>query len=123
MRRHHPANYRWWVHYHNILKESNTHRNITQRTQPIHTNTNDIIMHPSGNPTHTNTNDNHMQTSGNLQQPRSHAYMTRSSTNQVEDTAIILTKLIDEFKGLLNQLLQQNSMILNMLTMLINMNN
>jgi hypothetical protein len=119
----HPANYRGCEHYHNILKESNTHRNITQRTQPIHTNTNDNNMHPSGNPTHTNTNDNHMQPSGNLQQPRSYADATRSSTNQVEDTAIILTKLIYEFKGLFNQLLQQNSMILNMLTMLINKSN
>jgi hypothetical protein len=100
----HSANYRRCEHYHNALKESNTHRNITQRT-------------------HTNTNDNHMQPSGNLQQPRSHVEVTRSSTNQVEDTANILTKLIDEFKGLFNQLLQQNSMILNMLTMLINKNN
>jgi len=57
-------------------------------------------MHPSGNRTQTNTNDKHMQTSGNLQQPRSYADATRSSTNQVEDTAIILTKLTNEFKGL-----------------------
>lgn len=64
-----------------------------------------------------------MQPSSNLQQPRSYADVTRSGTNQVEDTAIIMTKLIDEFKGLFNQLLQQNSMILNMLTMLINKNN
>jgi len=118
----HPANYRGCEHYHNMLKESNTHRNSTQRVQPIHTNTNDNNTHPSGNPTHTNTNDNHMQPSGNLQ-PRSYADVTRSSTNQVKDAATILTKLIDEFKGLFNQLLQHNSMILNMLTMLINKNN
>jgi hypothetical protein len=74
----HPANYTGCAHYHNILKESNTHRNITQRTQSINTN-----MHPSGNPTRTNTNDNHMQPSGNLQQPRSYVEVTRSSTNQV----------------------------------------
>jgi len=89
-----------------MLKESNTHTNCTQRAQPIHT----------------NTNDSHMQPSGNLQ-PRSYADVTRSSTNQVKDTATILAKLIDEFKGLFNQLLQHNSMILNMLTMLINKNN
>jgi hypothetical protein len=35
-------------------------------------------------------------------------------------TVITLTKFSDEFKGLFNQLLQQNSMILNMLKMLIN---
>jgi hypothetical protein len=113
----HPANYRGCEHYHNMLKEFNTHRNSTQRAQPIHTSTNDNNTHPSGNPTHANTNDNHMQPSGNLQ-PRSYADATRSSTNQVEDTAIILTKLTDEFKGLFIQLLQHNSMVLNMLTML-----
>jgi hypothetical protein len=80
-------------------------------------------MHPSGNPTHTNTKDNNMQPSGNLKQPRSYADVTRSSTNQVEETAIILAKPIDEFKRRFNQLLQQNSMMLNMLSMLINKNN
>jgi hypothetical protein len=118
----HPANYRACEHYHYMLKVSNTQRNSTQRAQPIHTNTNDNNTHPSCNPTHTNTNDNHMQPSGNPQ-PSSYADVTRSSTNQVEDTATILTKLIDEFNGLFNQLLQHNSMILNMLTMLINKNN
>lgn len=102
----HPANYRGCEHYHNILKESNTHRNIAQRTQP----------------THTNINDNTIQPSGNLQQSRSYAEVTRSNTHQIEDTAITLTKFIEEFKGLFNQLLQQNSMILNMLTKLINKN-
>ena len=102
----HPANYRVYEHYHNILKESNRHRNITQRTQP----------------THTNTNDNTIQPSGNLQQSRSYTEVTRSNTYQFEDTAIALTKFIDEFKGLFNQLLQQSSMILNMLTKLINKN-
>ena len=102
-----PANYRVCEHYHNILKESNTHRNIVQRIKP----------------THTNTNDNTIQPSGNLQQPRSYADVTRSNTHQIEDTAITLTKFIEEFKGLFNQLLQQNSMILNMLTKLITKNN
>ena len=100
----HPANYRGCEHYHNILKESNTHRNIAQHTQPKHTNTNNNII----------------QTSGNPQQPRSYAEVTRSNTHQIEDTAITLTKFIEEFKGLFTQLLQQNSMILNMFTKLIN---
>jgi hypothetical protein len=105
-----------------MLKESNTHRNSTQRAQPIHTKTNENNTHPSGNPTLTNTNDNHMQPSSNLQ-PRSYVDVTRSRTTQVKDTTTILTKLIDEFKGLFNQLLQHNSMILKILTMLINKNN
>ena len=106
MRRQSPRKYRGCEHYHNILKESNTHRNIVQRTKPAHT----------------NTNDNTIQPSGNLQQPRSYAEVTRSNTHQTEDTAITLTKFIEEFKGLFNQLLQQNSMILNLLTKLINKN-
>jgi len=57
-----------------------------------------------------------MHHSANSQQ-RSCADVTKSSTNQVEDTAITLTKFLDEFKGLFNQLLQQNSLILNMPTM------
>jgi len=43
----------------------------------------------------------------------------RRNTNQAEDTAITVTNFLGEFKGLLNQVLQQNSTILNMLTTLI----
>ena len=43
----------------------------------------------------------------------------QSNTNQVEDTEMILSKFLDEYKKLFNQLLQENSMILNMLTVLI----
>jgi hypothetical protein len=100
----HPANYRGCENYHNILKESNTHRKVTQRTHL----------------THTNTNDNTIQPCDNLQQSRSYAELNRSNTYQFEDTAITLTKFINEFKELFNQLLQQNSMILNMITKLIN---
>ena len=50
-----------------------------------------------------------MQRSGNSQQQRIDADVIRSNTNQVEDTTIILTKFLDEFKGMFNQLLQQNT--------------
>jgi hypothetical protein len=83
-----------------------THRNIAQRTHPKHTNTNDNTIQPSDKP----------------QQSRRYAEMTRSTTHQTEDTAISLTKFIEEFKELFSQLIQQNSMILNMLTKLINKN-
>ena len=102
----HPANYRGSEHYHNVLKKSNTHRNIAQRTQPTHTVTNDTTIQPSSN----------------LQQSRSYAEVTRNNSHQIEDTAITLTKIIEEFKGLFTQLLQQNGMILNMLTKIINKN-
>jgi len=61
-----------------------------------------------------------MHHSVNSQQQKSLADVTKSNTNEVADTAIALTKFLDEFKGLFNRMLQQNSMILNMLTMLIN---
>jgi hypothetical protein len=53
-----------------------------------------------------------------IQQQRSYADETKSNKNQIADTAITLTKFLNEFKGLFNQLLQQNSMILNLLAML-----
>jgi hypothetical protein len=100
----HPANYRGWEHYHNLIKRNNTYRNNTQRTSPVNTNIyRDNIQH-----------------SVNSQQQRSYADVAESNTNQVEDTANTLTKFLDQFKGLYNQLLQENSMILNMPTMLIN---
>jgi hypothetical protein len=34
----HPANYKSWEHYHNLIKGKNTFRNNTQCTPPIHTN-------------------------------------------------------------------------------------
>ena len=60
----HPANYRWCEHYHNILNESNTHRNIVQRTKP----------------TYTNINDNTIQPSDNLRQSRSYAEATHTKS-------------------------------------------
>jgi hypothetical protein len=64
----------------------------------------------------TNIYRNNIQHSVNSQQQRSYADVIKSNTNQIKDTAIILTKFLDEFKGLFNQMLQPNSMILNMLT-------
>ena len=103
----HPANYKGCEHYHNLINGNSTFRNNIQSTPPINTNVyRDNIQH-----------------SANSQQQRSYADATKSNTNQVEDTAFTaftLTKFLGEFKGLFNQLLQQNSMILNMFTMLIN---
>jgi len=90
----HPANYKGCKH-HNLIKGNNTFRNNTQRTPPINT----------------NIYGNNIQHSANSQKQRSYIDVTKSNTNQVEDTAITLTKFLDEFKGLFNQLLQQNSMI------------
>jgi len=100
----HPANYNGCEHYHNLIKGNNTFRNYTQRTPQVNTN---IYR-------------NNIQHCVNSQQQRSYADVTESNTNQVEDTAITLTKYLYEFKALVNQLLQQNSMILNIFTVLIN---
>jgi magnesium-transporting ATPase (P-type) len=97
----HPPNYKFCENYHNLIKGNNKFRNNTQRTPPVNIN---IYR-------------NNIQHSVNSQQHKSNADVTKSNTNQVEDTAIILTKFLDEFKELFNQLLHQNSMILNMLTM------
>jgi hypothetical protein len=100
----HPANYRGCEHYHYLIKGNNIFTNITHCTPPVNTN---IYR-------------NNIKHSINSQQQRSCADVTKSNTNQVEDTAITLTKCLDKYKGLFNQLLQQNSMILNMLAKLIN---
>lgn len=102
----HPANYKGCEHYHNLIKSNNKIRSNPQRTvtPPIYS---DIYR-------------NNIQYSCDQQQQRNYADVTRNNKNQVEDTAITLTKFLDEFKSLFNQLLQQNSMVLNMLTMLMN---
>jgi hypothetical protein len=87
----HPANYRGCEHYRNLIKGNNTFRNNTQRTSPVNTNIyRDNIQH-----------------SVNSQQQTSYADVTESNTNPVEGTTNTLTKFLDEFKGLYNQLLQQ----------------
>jgi len=84
----HPANYKCCEHYHNLTKGNNIFRNNTQRTPSVNTN-----IHVYRNNT---------QHSVKWQQKRSYLDVTKSNTNQVEDTAITVTKFIDEFKGLFN---------------------
>ena len=100
----HPANYKGCENYHKLTKGNNTFRNNTQRTPPANI---------------CNIYRNNIQYSGNSRQPRSYAGAIKSSTNQIEDTATKVTKFVDEFEGLFIQLLEQNSLILNMLTVLI----
>jgi hypothetical protein len=91
----HPANYKGCELYHSLIKGNNIFRNNMQRRPPVNTN---IYR-------------NNIQRSVNSQQQRSYEEVTKINTNQVEDTAITLTKFLDRFKGLFNQLLQQNSII------------
>jgi hypothetical protein len=53
-------------------------------------------------------------------QPRNSIETTTPNLIQSEDTTNALTKFLDEFKNLIQQLLQQNTMVLNMLTTLVN---
>jgi hypothetical protein len=96
----HPANYKGCEHYHSIIKPKNNQANSApnnsnaRRFQPQHSNT--------------------------TCQQKSYADIARMNVNQDEELTGSITKILNEFKGLFNQLLQQNSMVLNMLTMLIN---
>jgi len=62
---------------------------------------------------------NNIQHNVNSHQQRRYKDVTKRNTNRFEDTVTTLTKFLYEFKGLFNQLLRQNSIILNMLTLLI----
>jgi hypothetical protein len=89
---------------HNLIKGNNTYRTPPIRAPPLVPNING----------HTTTFHN------TLQQQRSYADVTKNHEHQAEDIAIMLKRnFFEEFKGLFTQLLQQNSMMLNMLTTLI----
>jgi hypothetical protein len=75
----HPANYKVCEHHRNLIKGNNTLRNNTPRTPPANTN---IYKH-------------NIHYSVNQQRQRSYAEATKSHTNQVEDSATTLTKLLD----------------------------
>jgi len=100
----HPANYKGCEQYHNLKKGNNTYRTSPICTQPLVPNINGCTTPFHNTP----------------QQQRSYADVTKNHEHQVEDTATTLKNFLEEFKGLFTQLLQQNSMILNMLTTLIN---
>jgi hypothetical protein len=95
----HPANSKGCEHIHNLIKGNNTYRTPLIRAPPL---VPDINGHNTP------------------QQQSSYADVTKNHEHPVEGTAITLKNFFEEFKGLFTQLLQQNSMILNMLTTLIN---
>jgi hypothetical protein len=96
----HPANYKGCDHYQNYIKNKTTHVN--------------------GVPSHTTARRAQPQYNTDTYQPQSYAEIARKNTHQVADVPGTFTQFINEFKGLFHQLLQQNNMVLNMLTMLIN---
>jgi hypothetical protein len=76
----HIANYKGCEHYRNLIKGTNKFRNKTRRTPPVNTNIYIYIYRHK------------IQHCANSQQRR-YADVTKSKTNQVENTAIILTKI------------------------------
>ena len=100
----HPANYKGCEHYHNIIKGNNPHRTPPVNSNPLPTDTYE--------PTKT-------QPSLPLQQ-RSYAEVVRNDTQQAEEPLTAIKAFLEDFKGLFAQLLHQNSLILNMLSTILN---
>jgi hypothetical protein len=100
----HPANYKGCEHYHHIIKGTNPHRTPVVNSAPS-----PMVTYV---PTKT-------QPSLPLQH-RSYAEVVRNDTQQVEEPLIAIKTFLEDFKGLFAQLLHQNSLILNMLSMILN---
>jgi sulfite reductase alpha subunit-like flavoprotein len=98
-----PANYKGCEHYHNLIKGNNPQRIPQIRASSI-----------------TPNKQTHSITHHNNPQQCSYADVTKNHEHQAEDAATTLKNVLEEFKGLFAQLLHQNSIILNMLTTLIN---
>jgi hypothetical protein len=107
----HPANYKGCEQYHNILNGYNPHRLIpTNRSIPPSREN----LPPSRpyNPPPTQ----HQQ----QQTRRSYAEVVNHNTTPADAQTSILKTILDEFRGLFAQLIQQNEIILTMLTTLLN---
>ena len=100
----HPANYKGCEHYHNIIKGNNIYRTQHIHTSPITTTTSVPISTPHNLP----------------KQQRSYAEVTNNPAHQDNDLTSALKTFLEDFKGLFAQLLQQNNLILNMITTLLN---
>lgn len=102
----HPANYKGCEHYQKIYNINNRYHNRGN------------VLNPAINQIHTQPR---IYTQPRIQnQYESYAQAAANNQNNNEDTASILTKFLEEFKNLFNQLMQQNSMVLNMISMLVN---
>jgi hypothetical protein len=109
-----PTNYKGCEFYHRLAKGPN---NVNNRLN-IHHKT----YSAASNPTNTNKNStiptNRNQIPAHIQQNTSYANLVRGNANQkphIEDNSTTLSKFLEEFKAMFQQLIQQNSMVLNML--------
>lgn len=105
----HPANYRGCEFYHTLLKKpnnANNRLNLQQRTVPSTHNQNIRPQIPEQEP-HKRRYSDTLRGSNNV------------PTQYNEDSPTTLSAFLQEFKGMFQQLVQQNNMILNMLSTLI----
>jgi len=101
----HPANYKGCKHYHNIIKGNNPHRT------PLES----LIPTPTSAYKHTTTHNSLPH-----QQQSSYADVASNRAQLAEEPITTLKAFLEDFKGLFVQLLHQNSLILNMLTTILN---
>jgi len=101
----HPANYTGCEHYHNIIEGNNPYRSPPERSIPIPTS-----AYNHAPPPHSLT----------PQQQRSYADVVSNRAQPAVESIITLKGILEDFKGLFAQLIQQNSLILNMLTTILN---
>ena len=114
----HPANYKGCEHYHKLIQGNNPHRTSPTQTPfipPIR-----YDQPPIRYDQPSTSNDQPSTSNTDPPQRRSYAEVTKNPDYQNPDVDTTLTKFLAEFKGLFTQLLNQNSMILSMLTTLIN---
>lgn len=100
----HPANYKGCEFYHKLFKQNNANNRLN-------------IQHNVNIPT--NTPAKSTQVPNEHQQPRTYAQAVNNSREEHTSIHDIMNKFLDEFKSMFQQLIQQNSMVLNMLTALI----
>ena len=104
----HPASYKGCQYYHSILNGYNPHRqNHTPRTPTF-------LSEKTPNPCPTNPLQSQQQ------HQRTYASVVSNNVKPAEGQISSLQSFLDEFKALFTHLIHQNSMILTMLTTLIN---
>lgn len=110
----HPANYKGCEFYHSLIKTNNANNRLNVQRNPT------VNMH---NPNPQVRPEIPKPTTNNAYRNASYADVTRGITHnsqQEEDTTpITLNRFLEEFKNMFNQLIQQNTMILNMLSTLL----
>jgi len=111
----HPANYKYCEYYHSILRGTNPHRTPPFSSSALPTPTYSQTAHPYNLP-----QQHHQHQQPRQQQQCSYVDVTNNSAQLAEEPTTTLKTFLDEFKGLFAQLVQQNSMILSMLSTLLN---